>query len=157
MLTQDATDAPLEVNILWGEESVPATPRRDSALDPVWLIYFIELKNSYFVHKYLHRNSQACVLKNFKSGIYLSWTRYDLQNMFSLWVLTRFFVHNVNQNILRIAGNKTYIMFQLDVAVTYSSRGIVTSIFGSFLASSHLECAKLKIRCIPEVDGIKTY
>ena len=64
---------------------------------------------------------------------------------------------NLNQNIHGIAGNKTYIMFQPDVAVTYSSRGIMANMFGSFLASNPLVCAKLKVRYIPEVDGIKTY
>jgi len=31
--------------------SASPTPSRGSALDPVWLIHFIELKNSYFVNK----------------------------------------------------------------------------------------------------------
>ena len=53
-----------------GEGFAPATLRRGSVLDTIWLIYFIELKNSYIIHKYLHRNSQAFVLQNFKSGIY---------------------------------------------------------------------------------------
>jgi len=66
-------------------------------------------------------------------------------------------VDNLNQNILGIAGNKTYIMFQLDVAVTYSSGDIVPNMFGIFLASNPLVWAKLKIRYISEVDGIKTH
>ena len=66
-------------------------------------------------------------------------------------------MHNLNQNIHGIAGNKTFIMLQPNVAVMYSSGGIVTNMFGSFLASNPLVCAKLKIRYIPEVDGIKTY
>ena len=143
ILTQDATEAPLKVNILRVRGRPPQPPTR-AALELVWLIYLIELKNSYLVHKYLHRNSQTYVLKNFKSGIYLSRERYDLYNLLSR-VLTRFFVYNLNQNILGIAGNKTYIMFQPDVAVTHSPIGIQTNMIGSFLASSPLVCAKLKI------------
>ena len=66
-------------------------------------------------------------------------------------------MRNLNKNILGIAANKTYIRFQPDVAVTFSSRGIMTNMFGSFLAFNPLVCPKLKIRYIPEVDGIKTY
>ena len=66
-------------------------------------------------------------------------------------------MRNLNQNILGVAGNKTYIIFQPGVAVAYSSRGIMANMFGSFLASNPLVCAKLKIRYIPEVDGIRTY
>ena len=66
-------------------------------------------------------------------------------------------MRNLNQNILGVAGNKTYIIFQLDVAVTYSSRGIMANMFGSFLASNPLVHAKLKIKYTREVDGIKTY
>ena len=65
-------------------------------------------------------------------------------------------MHN-NQNILGIDGYETYIMFQLDVAVMCSFGGIMTNMVGSFLASNPLVCVKLKIRYIPEVDGIKTY
>ena len=65
-------------------------------------------------------------------------------------------VHN-NQNILGIDGYETYIMFQLDVAVMCSFGGIMTNMVGSFLASNPLVCVKLKIRYIPEVDGIRTY
>ena len=66
-------------------------------------------------------------------------------------------MRELNQNILGVADNTTYIIFQPDVAVTYSSRGIMANMFGSFLASNPLVCAKLKIRYILEVDGIKTY
>ena len=65
-------------------------------------------------------------------------------------------MHN-NQNILGIDGYETYIMFQLDVAVMCSFGGIMTNMVGSFLASNPLVCVKLKIRYIPEVDGIRTY
>ena len=65
-------------------------------------------------------------------------------------------MHN-NQNILWIDGYKTYIMFQPDVAVMCSSGGIMTNMFGSFLASNPLVCAKLKIKYTHEVDGVKTY
>ena len=64
------------------------------------------------------------------------------------------FLRKLYQNILGIAVNKTYIMFQPDVAVTYSSRGMMANMFGSFLASNPLVCAILKIRYIPELDGI---
>ena len=67
------------------------------------------------------------------------------------------FLRKLYQNILGIAVNKTYIMFQPDVAVTYSSRGIMANMFGSFLASNLLVRAKLKTRYTREVDGIKTY
>ena len=66
-------------------------------------------------------------------------------------------MHNLNQNILGIDGYKTYIMFQPDVAVMCSSGGIKTNMVGSFWASNALVCAKLKIKYIPEVDGIRTY
>ena len=66
-------------------------------------------------------------------------------------------MHNLNQNILWIAGNKTYLRFQPDVVVTYSSTGIVTSLFAILLASGPLVCAKPKIGYILEVDGVKTY
>ena len=65
-------------------------------------------------------------------------------------------MHN-NQNIPGIDGYETYIMFQLDVAVMCSFGGIMTNMVGSFLASNPLVCVKLKIRYIPEVDGIRTY
>jgi len=66
-------------------------------------------------------------------------------------------VHNLNQNILGIDGYKTYIMFQPDVAVMCSSGGIMTNMVGIFLASNPLVCAKLKIRYIHALDGIRTY
>ena len=46
-------------------------------------------------------------------------------------------------------------MFKPDVALTYSSRGIVAVVFENFLASSPLVSAKLKIRYIIGVDVIK--
>ena len=53
------------------------------------------------------------------------------------------FLRKLYQNILGIAVNKTYIMFQPDVAVTYSSRGIITNMFGSFMVPNPLVPAKL--------------
>ena len=83
------------------------------------------------------------MLKNFKSEMYLSGARYDLYNLLSR-VLTRFLVYNLNQNILGIAGIKTYIMFQPDVAVTHSPIGIQTNMIGSFWPLAHLCAQNLK-------------
>ena len=66
-------------------------------------------------------------------------------------------MHNLDQNILGLADYMTYIMFQSDVAVMCSSGVIMTTMFGSFLASYPLMCAKFKIRYTPMIDGINTY
>ena len=66
-------------------------------------------------------------------------------------------MHNLNQNILGRDGYKTYIMFQPDVAVMCSYGGIMTNMIGNFSATNPLVFAKLKIRYLPEVDGIRTY
>ena len=78
----NATEAPMKVNILNGR-GYPPQPPPVRFPGPVWLMYFTELKNSDIVHKYLHRNmhSQAYVLQNIKSGIYLRWKRYDLRDI----------------------------------------------------------------------------